>query len=90
MSTLPEKIDKQFAWQRTRYATSGDLMDPFVTVAHLAEYFATQMRDDPVWVGRRVKDELERRANAGEIRRWVDVHGPSLRRDRDDHYFIAP
>ncbi len=88
MSTVAEKLGKQFEYQRTRHATSGDPMDLFVSVDHLAGYLAEQMRADLRTVRRQVKAELERMAEAGEIRRWTEVHGRSLRADREDHYFL--
>ncbi|WP_203823049.1 hypothetical protein [Paractinoplanes ferrugineus] len=89
MSTLADKLDKQFDYQRTLYATSGDAADLFVEVDYLTAYFAQQTRQEPARLRRQVKVELERRADAGEVRRWLDVHGSSLRADRVDHYFIA-
>lgn len=88
MSTLAEKIDKQVEYQRTRHATSGDPMDLFVSADHLAAYLAEQTRADLRTVRRQVKAELERRADAGGIRRWLDAYGHSLRADRVDHYFL--
>jgi len=46
------------------------------------------MRAEAARLRPQVKAELERRADAGEVRRWSDVHGPSLRADRADHYFL--
>jgi hypothetical protein len=88
MSTVTEKMTKQFEWQQTRFATSGDPGDLFVAVDQLAAYVALQMRAELRGVRRQVKTELERMAQAGQIRRWADVYGPSLRRERDDHYFL--
>ena len=88
MSTVPQKMDKQFDYQRTCYATSADPMDLFVSVDHLAAYLAAQMRGDQNRMRREVKAELERRAEAGQVRRWVEVYGQSLRQDRVDHYFL--
>lgn len=88
MSTLPEKIDKQFTYQRTQHATSGDPADLVVTVDHLTDLFAAQTRQDPKQVRRHVKADLEHRADLGELRRWLDVHGPSLRTDRADQYYL--
>jgi len=88
MSTVPEKMGKQFDYQRTRFATSAHLMDLFVSVDDLAEYLAAQMRADLPGVRRQVKAELERLADAGQIRRWAQVYGRSDRQDRDDHYFL--
>lgn len=88
MSTIPQKMDKQFDYQRTRYVASGDPMDLFVSVDHLAEYLVTRTRTDRGRVRQQVKAEMERRADAGEARRWAQVHGPSLRKDRADHYFL--
>lgn len=89
MSTLTEKIDKQFEYQRTCYATSGDRGDLFVTVEHLAGLIAQQTRQDLRRVRRQVKAELERRVDDGGARRWLDVNGPSLRHDRVDHYYVV-
>lgn len=89
MSTLPEKVDKQFTWQRTRHATSDNPMDLFVSVDDLADLIARQTRAEFSRVRRQVKAELEHRADTGEIRRWADVHGRSLRADRADHYFLT-
>jgi hypothetical protein len=89
VSTLAEKIDKQFVYQRTVYATSGNQMDLFVSVNRLTALIAVQTRGDVRVIRPRVKAELERRANAGEIRRWLDVHGPSARADRADHYYLT-
>lgn len=86
---LGEKCQKQFAYQRTRHATTHDPMDLFVSVDHLAAYLAVQTRAELRTVRPKVKAELERRADLGEVRRWADVHGPSLRADRADHYFLA-
>ncbi|MEU4558403.1 hypothetical protein AB0F72_08435 [Actinoplanes sp. NPDC023936] len=88
MSTVPQKMDKQFDYQRVRHVTSGDPMDLFVSVDDLAAYLAAQMRADLKTVRRQVKAELERRADAGMVQRWLDVHGQSLRPDRADHYFL--
>ena len=88
MSTLAEKMDKQFEYQRTLHATSADPMDLFVSVDHLATFLAGQMRAEPARTRSQVKAELERRADAGQVRRWVDVHGRSSRPDRVDHYFL--
>lgn len=89
MSTLPEKLDKQFTYQRTCYATSGDRMDLFVSVNHMTDVITAQTRGDVKAVRRQVKAELERRADTGELHRWLDVHGSSLRQDRADHYFLT-
>ncbi len=89
MSTLTEKLDKQFAWQRTRHESSGDPMDLFVSVDDLALYLAAQTGQELPRVRVAVKAEMERRAGAGLVRRWVEVHGRSLRVDRDDHYFLT-
>lgn len=89
MSTVPEKMSKQFDYQRTLYATSEDPMDLFVSVDHLAEYLVAQTRGDRRLVRQQVKTELERLADEGVARRWLDVHGPSLRADRVDHYFLV-
>lgn len=89
MSTLPEKLDKQFTYQRTVYATSGDRADLFVTVDHLTNLIAAQSRSDAKRTRQQVKAELERRADAGELRRWLAVNGPSYRQDRADHYYLT-
>lgn len=89
MSTLPEKLTKQFTYQRTVYATSGDLMDLFVSVNHLTDLLVAQTRGDAKVMRRQVKTELERLADQGEIRRWLDVHGRSYRQDRADHYYLT-
>lgn len=88
MSTVEEKMGKQFEYQLTRFDTSNDLMDLFVSVDHLTELVAAQMRAEPARVRRQVKAELERVADAGGLRRWLDMYGPSLRADRVDHYFL--
>lgn len=89
MSTIPEKMAKQFEYQQTLFATSADPMDLFVSVDRLATYLASQMRADPRRVRAQVKAELERMADAGEARRWKEVYGrPSLRPHRVDHYFL--
>jgi hypothetical protein len=88
VSTVPEKMSKQFEYQRTRFATSGDPMDLFVSVDQLAEYLAEQMRAELRGVRFKVKHELERMADAGEVRRWEAVYGTSHRSDRIDHYFL--
>lgn len=89
VSTVPEKMEKQFAYQRTRFATSGKSMDLFVSVDRLAEYLAEQTRGDARHIRRQVKEEMERLADAGQIRRWREVHGHSARFDRVDHYFLS-
>jgi hypothetical protein len=88
MADVPEKMAKQFEYQRTLFATSRDPMDLFVSVDRLAEYLAEQMRADLRGVRFKVKHELERMADAGEIRRWEQLHGVSHRSDRIDHYFL--
>lgn len=89
MSTLPEKLDKQFTYQRTVYATSGDRMDLFVDVDHLTDLMAAQTRREPQRIRPQIKTELERRADSGELVRWLDIHGRSLRPDRADHYYLT-
>ncbi|WP_045740772.1 hypothetical protein [Actinoplanes rectilineatus] len=88
MSSLAYRLDKQFVYQRTIHATSGDPQDLAVTVDHLTDLIAAQTRQDPDRVRRHVKVELERRADTGELLRWADVFGASLRADRADHYFL--
>nr|WP_221374524.1 hypothetical protein [Actinoplanes polyasparticus] len=88
MSTLAQKMDKHFDWQRTRHSTSADPMDLFVSVDDLVGYLAAQTRADERTVRRAVKTELERRADNGLVYRWAEVHGASLRADRADHYFL--
>lgn len=89
MSALSEKIDKQFTYQQTLFATSADSMDLFVSVDHLTAYLAEQMRAEPRRLRPQIKAELERRADEGQVRRWLEVHGSSLREDRQDHYFLT-
>lgn len=89
MSTVTEKMVKQFEYQRTRYATSADPADLFVSVDRLADYIAQQMRADRRPIRRQVKTEMESLAEAGQVRRWLQVHGPSARPDRADHYFLT-
>ena len=79
---------KQFAYQRTRHESSADLMDLFVSVDRLAAYLTEQTRGDARRIRRQVKAELERLADAGQVRRWGQVHGRSSRADRADHYFL--
>jgi len=88
MADVVEKMAKQFTYQRTRFATTGDPMDLFVSVDHLAAYVALQMRAELRGVRSKVKAELERMADAREIRRWEAVYGTSQRADRIDHYFL--
>ncbi len=88
MSTRSEKLDKQFTYQQTVYATTNDPAELFVSVDRLTVLLASQTRAEPDRVRRWVKDELERRADAGELRRWLEVHGPSHRADRVDHYLL--
>lgn len=88
MSGVLEKMDKQFHYQQTLFATTSNLDDLFVSVEHLSAYLAQQMRAEPRITRRQVKVELERLADAGKIRRWTEVYGQSLRPDRDDHYFL--
>lgn len=89
MASIPEKMHKQFAWQRTKHATSGSLADLFVAVDDLAAYLAAQLRQDQRRVRPRVKAELERMVEAGSVRRWTQVYGRSLH-DRSDDYFLYP
>lgn len=89
MSTLPEKLDKQFTYQRTVYKTSGDLTDLLVSVDHLTNLVVAQTRGEPDRVRRQVKAELEQRTNAGLLERWLDIYPRSLRADRADHYCLT-
>lgn len=89
MSTIPEKMAKQFDYQRTLHATSGNHGDLFVEVDYLTAYLAQQTRVETDHLRNRVKAELERLVAAGEVRRWTDVCGPSLREGRVDHYFLV-
>lgn len=89
MSTLAEKVDKQFAYQRTLHTTTGLVSELFVEVDYLAAYLAQQTRQGLPRLRRLVKAELERRVETGEVRRWTDVCGQSSRADRIDHYFLT-
>lgn len=65
MSTLQQKMNKQFEYQRTLFNTSTNPMDLFVSVDDLTTYLAEQTRADQNYVRRKVKSELEYRAEAG-------------------------
>lgn len=88
MADLAEKIDKQLAYQRTLYGTRRKAMDLFVSTDNLTAYLANQMRAEPDRLRVKVKVELERRADAGELIRWTERYGQSYRADRADHYFL--
>lgn len=88
MAGIREKLDKQFAWQLTRHATSGSQLDLLVVLDEVTDYLTAQMRADRDRVREGVRGELERRAEAGEIRRWLEVYGPSARPDRVNHYLL--
>lgn len=89
MATLKEKIDKQFTYQRTVYATTASEHDLAVSVDHMAEIVSRGMRYDARRQRGRVKLELERRVGTGELVRWLDRYPGSTNPLRKDQYFLS-
>lgn len=92
MSTVAAKVAKQIAYQVDQFAglpPAKAWAATIVTVEHVSELVAAQTRSPITASASDVKAELENLVASGLLVRWVDVHGPSARPDRADHYCIA-